>query len=138
MATTREPQPNFKEVYGKSDRCEKKAEYASRKWEQIKAHLEDNGLTTKSRLDMAVRYVHACTEYHFLYPEAVGEGPVKTGPNKGDVYNMKWGAVEKINDRILKFEENLMISPKSADGKITPKVKKKGAPAEKWLTDNAT
>ena len=51
-------------------------------------------------------------------------GPVKAGPNGGDVFNLEWGAIGKLYDRIAKLEDMLLISPKAADGKLAEKPKK--------------
>ena len=117
-------QPRYRQIFEFNDEM---AEAACTKWAEVVDHLTSNGLVTQTRLRIADRYVRAHTEYDKLYPEAAEEGPVKKGPNGGDVFNFKWSAVEKLNDRIGKFEEALLISPKSAQDKLTP-VKPKSAP----------
>lgn len=90
-------------------------------WSDTICWLEDNGLMTPRRVEIADRYARACAEYHALYPIAADEGPVKVGPNGGDVFNFNWSAVEKLNDRMAKFEDALLISPKAAQDKIADK-----------------
>jgi hypothetical protein len=83
------------------------AEYASASWRRAIEHLTDAGFLTPPRIEIADRYARACAEYEVLYPEAIVHGPVKVGPNGGDVFNFQWSAVEKLNDRIAKFEAKL-------------------------------
>ena len=110
------------------------AERACVLWAEVKTHLEDNSLLTKTRAGLADRYVRACVEYEFLYPSAMAEGPTSTSPTTGGEYaNMKWSAVGKLNEQILKMEHSLLISPQSAEGKVTAPKKPTNAPAGKWL-----
>ncbi|MGB6230828.1 MAG: hypothetical protein WBF53_11980 [Litorimonas sp.] len=126
-------QPRYKDIFAKAADGAAMAALAATKWAEVKAHLEDNNLTTRTRIGMADRYVRACVEYEFLYPVAVQEGPVKAGPNGGDVFNFTWSAVEKLNDRIAKMEDSLLIAPKAADGKVAkPRTKKKPTAAAKY------
>lgn len=87
------------------------AETAKAKWAEAVGHLTENGWVTPGRLAVADRYARAYAEYEFLYPTAVSEGPVKVGPNGGDVFNFNWSAVEKLNERLAKFEAKLKIDP---------------------------
>ena len=109
--------PDYKKVYVRSETM---ALCASKLWADVVAHLSDNNLLTKTRLKTADRYARAQTEYEDLYPRAIAAGPVKEGPNGGDVFNFEWSALEKLNDRIGKFEDALLISPKAAADKIIP------------------
>lgn len=90
-------------------------------WRDTIAWLDESGLLNARRIEIADRYARACAEYHALYPVAASEGPVKVGPNGGDVFNFNWSAVEKLNDRMAKFEDALLISPKAAQDKVTGK-----------------
>lgn len=93
-------------------------------WAEVIGHLTENNLVSKSRLKTADRYVRAHVEYDNLYPIASEEGPVKEGPNGGDVFNFNWSACEKLNDRLGKFEDALLISPKASLDKLVPKAPK--------------
>ncbi|RHZ96472.1 hypothetical protein D1114_07115 [Cereibacter sphaeroides] len=87
------------------------AEVAKEKWAEAVAHLIENGWLTPSRLAVADRYARAYAEYEALHPLAAAEGPVKLGPNKGEVFSFTWSAVEKLNERIAKLEAKLKIDP---------------------------
>jgi len=89
-------------------------ETAKTKWAEAISHLTENDWITDGRVAVADRYARAYAEYEHLYPIAVEEGPVKKGPNGGDVFNFNWSAVEKLNERIAKLEAKLKIDP--ADG----------------------
>jgi hypothetical protein len=111
-----------------------KAEIASRVWQDVKAHLQENDLVTALRVQIADRYARAYAEYEVLYPSAA-EGPVKAGPNGGDVFRFEWSAVEKLNDRLAKFEKALLISPESAGGEVGRKVPRRGKTAKEAYLD---
>jgi P27 family predicted phage terminase small subunit len=111
-------QPRYAQIY-KHDAD--MALNAKELWATVIAHLQENGIATKARLKTADRYVRAHVEYDNLYPIAAAEGPVKEGPNGGDVFNFNWSVCEKLNDRLGKFEDALLISPKAASDKLAPK-----------------
>lgn len=112
--------PRYADIF--RDDPEKEAK-AKEVWRDTITWLEDNGLVNPRRIEIADRYARACAEYHTLYPIAASEGPVKVGPNGGDVFNFNWSACEKLNDRMAKFEDALLISPKAAQDKIADKPK---------------
>ena len=114
MAEIEIRQPRYRQMYFDDEM----AENACVRWAEIVQHLKENNLLSTVRLRMADRYVRAMVEYDSLYPTALKDGPVKTGPKGGDFYNMTWGAIERLNDRIAKFEDAFLISPKAAGGKI--------------------
>ena len=101
-------QPEYDEIF-RDDPC--RSEVAQAKWLEAVAHLEANGWVTPGRLAVADRYARAYAEYEALYPIAASEGPVKVGPNGGDVFNFNWSAVEKLNERLAKLEAKLKIDP---------------------------
>lgn len=101
-------QPRYAQIF-RDD--EPKIETAKAKWSEAIAHLEQNGWVTSGRLAVADRYARTYAEYEALYPVAAAEGPVKTGPNGGDVFNFTWSAVEKLNERLAKLEAKLKIDP---------------------------
>lgn len=103
--------PDYSAVFDK----EEQAIVAERKWRDAVEALQDRGLLTKARLAMADRYARAYAEYETLYPLAVLEGPVKIGPNGGDVFNFNWSAVEKLNERIAKLEAKLRFDVEDSD-----------------------
>lgn len=90
------------------------------KWQETVAHLIANDWVTPGRLAVADRYARAYAEYEDLYPVAVADGPVKVGPNGGDVFNFAWSAVEKLNERLAKFEAKLKIDPSDDAGQKPP------------------
>jgi hypothetical protein len=101
-------QPRYAQIF---EHDEAMHETAKSKWAEAVAHLAENGWISAGRLAVADRYARAYAEYENLYPIAVKEGPVKSGPNGGDVFNFTWSAVEKLNERIAKFEAKLKIDP---------------------------
>jgi phage terminase small subunit len=106
---------------------------ATEKWREVVEHLKANDWVTAGRLSVADRYARAYAEYEKHYPQAVAEGPVKVGPNGGDLFNFLWSVVEKLNERLAKLEAKLKIDP---DGEATvttargPKTK-----ADEYLED---
>ena len=114
-------QPKFADIFAAHDNPSERALFASVAWAETIAELESAGLVTKRRLGIAERYVLLATEYKFYYSQATHEKPVKEGPNGGDVFSMKWSALLKIGDQLLKLEDSLMISPKSAGVKADGK-----------------
>lgn len=119
-------QPRYAQIFASDP---EKAEIAKQKWREAVDHLESNGWLTPGRLAVADRYARAYAEYEALYPIAVEEGPVKKGPNNGDVFSFTWSAVEKLNERLAKLEAKLKIDP--AEGATdrppeTPKTKADG------------
>lgn len=116
-------QPRYAQIFADDP---EKAATAKGKWADAVAHLEENGWLTAGRLAVADRYARAYAEYEALYPEAVKEGPVKVGPNGGDVFNFLWSAVEKLNERLAKLEAKLKIDPQD-DGADRPSAAPKTA-----------
>ncbi len=99
--------PNYKEVFSKHDRADERAEYAAIIWETGFTELDNRGLVTGPRLLTLDRYVRAQTEYKFLYSEAMADGPTCKSDGGNDYANMKWSAVGKLNEQIMKFEDAL-------------------------------
>jgi hypothetical protein len=112
-------QPRYADIFRASPEM---AENASRVWQDVKEHLVNAGLATPRRIEIADRYARACAEYEKLYPIAAEEGPVKEGPNGGDVFNFNWSAVEKLNDRMAKFEDQLSLDLRRSVNADAPKV----------------
>jgi len=128
-------QPQFSKIFAAHDSPAERAEFASKAWAETIAELQDGDLVTKRRLEIAKRYVLLSTEYEFYYPQATYTGPVNAGPNGGEVFSMKWAALLKIGDQLLKLEESMLISPKSAGVKIEKTDGEKPLPtgAQKYL-----
>ena len=127
-------QPRYADIFRPNDEdngeAEAKRAKASEVWHDTIDWLTENGLLNSRRVDIADRYARAYAEYSVIYPVAASEGPVTKGPNGGDVFNFKWSAVEKLQDRMAKFEDALLISPKAAQDKISgskPATKKTAA-----------
>lgn len=127
-------QPPFSKIYSAHDSPVERAQFASVVWAETIAEIQETGKITARRLFMAQRYVEMCTEYAFYYSSATFEQPVKKGPNGGDMFSMKWSAIMKINDQILKLEDALLISPKAAGIKLEArKPDSVTTPADKYL-----
>ena len=113
---------------------QERAELAALLWRQTVGALKEIGGINEANLARADRYVRARVEFEELYPIAAAEGPVKVGPNGGDVFSFHWSAVEKLNDRLLKLEK-AMFGEATASA---PKEKPKGAsaPSDEFLGSN--
>lgn len=111
-------QPKYSDIFAAHPNAAEAAEYARVVWAETISELEAAGLMTKSRAAIADRYVRYRTEFHFLYPIAMHEGPTKKSDNGGEYANMLWYAVNKLNEQILKLEASLLLSPQSAGDKL--------------------
>lgn len=100
-------------------------------WKETVAALKDAGALTPPNLARADRYVRAKVEYECLYPDAAADGPVKQGPNGGDVFNFTWSAVEKLNDRLMKLEKAMFGEAVSRPVEKKPNVG--SAPSDEFL-----
>ena len=113
-------QPRYKQIFAHDEAMQ---ETAATKWAEAIAHLTENDWITDGRVAVADRYARAYAEYEHLYPIAVLEGPVKVGPNGGDVFNFNWSTVEKLNERIAKLELKLRIDPAEGANEKPPQTK---------------
>lgn len=118
-------QPRYSQIFKHDELMQ---ETAKSKWAEVVEHLTENDLLTASRIAIADRYARTYAEYEWLYPTAVSEGPVTKGPNGGDVFNFNWSAVEKLNERLAKFEAKLKIDP-------TDSIETKAPPAKVTKAD---
>ena len=110
--------PRYADIFrGNSE----KEAIAKKTWQETIEWLNENGLLTVRRVGIADRYARAYAEYEAIYPQASEEGPVKPGPNDGEFVNLNWSMLEKLNDRLLRFEDALLISPKAAQDKVSEK-----------------
>lgn len=125
---TKPRQPRYKQIFSEDEDMQSTA---VSKWTEAVAHLVQNGWVTDGRLAVADRYARAYAEYEKIYPTAAAEGPVKLGPNGGDVFNFKWSAVDKLNERIAKLEAKLKIDPGEDSGSKPPAAKPTAA--DKYL-----
>lgn len=123
-------QPKYKDIFKLHESGVELAQRAAVIWAEVYEELDVQGLTSKSRLAILDRYVRARVEYEFLYPEAIVDGPVKKAASGGEYANMKWAAISKLNDRIMKLEASLLLSPHASDGK---KVKPRKRGSNKFL-----
>ena len=127
-------QPKFSKIYAAHEDAEARAECARVVWVETLSELEAAGLVTEPRLNILKRYAELRTEYEFYYSQATFKGPVTEGPNGGQVFSMKWAALFKMNDQLMKLEESLLISPKAAGDKVPSKFSDApAAPADKYL-----
>lgn len=106
-------QPKYSKVFAAHVEPAEMAEYARIVWAETIAELDERDLITKPRLNTVDRYVRARTEYEFLYPIAMHEGPTLQKEGGGQFANMRYHAVAKLNEQIMKLEESLTLSPKS-------------------------
>jgi hypothetical protein len=124
-------QPRWKAIFAGN---EERSELAALLWRQTVAALEGAGAVNEPNLARADRYVRAKVEYEDLYPIAAAEGPVKLGPNGGEVFSFHWSAVEKLNDRLLKLEKAMFGEATVSGQKEQPQTGK--APSDEFLGSN--
>jgi hypothetical protein len=106
---TKPRQPRYADIFAHDPAM---FETAKQKWADAVSHLDENGWVTATRLAVADRYARAYAEYEALYLVAIVDGPVKVSPaTGGEYFNYVWSAVEKLNERIAKFEAALKIPP---------------------------
>ncbi|MCB5411484.1 hypothetical protein [Pseudogemmobacter faecipullorum] len=131
MAPKRPVAPRYVAIF-RGD--EARVEQAKLFWREVIAALTEAQAITAANLARADRYVRARVEYEALYPGAAEDGPVKVGPNGGDVFSFEWAAVEKLNDRMLKLEKAMFgeAQPQPA----ADKPPKGSAPADEFLGSN--
>lgn len=128
MTTVKALQPRYSQIFrGNPER----AELACLHWKETISALKLAGNLTVANLARADRYVRAKVEYECLYPDAAEEGPVKAGPNGGDVFNFTWSACEKLNDRLLKLEKAMFGEATASVPKEKPKAG--SAPSDEFL-----
>ena len=123
--------PKYDEIFrGNAE----KATVARRVWQETVEWLEENALLTPRRLEIVDRYARSYAEYEYLYPTVSEEAPVKEGPNGGEFVNLNWSMLEKLNDRLMRFEDALLISPKSAQDRVADRpVEKTKTKADDYL-----
>lgn len=121
-------QPRYGDIFAGHDEGADMAERAKVLWAMYKADLDGRNLWTDARGKIADRLVRAMVQYELISPIAIAEGPVKTGPNGGDLFNFNWSAMEKLDDRICKLEKALTLTPESVGAKVTEN-KPSAAPA---------
>ena len=87
-------------------------------WAEASAFLEERQQLTPTRAKIVDRYARAYAEYETHFAEAALNGPVNIGErNGGEFASLKWSAIEKLNERLMKFERSLGIS---VEGKSEP------------------
>lgn len=121
-------QPRYRQIYREN---EERSELAVKFWQEVTGALEKVSAVTDVNLARADRYVRARVEYEVLYPIAAEEGPVKKGPNDGDVFNFNWSACEKLNDRLLKLEKAMFGEATAKEANT--KEKGRSAPSDEFL-----
>ncbi len=124
-------QPRYRQIFREN---EEKSALAVRVWKEITSALEEVSAVTEVNLARADRYVRARVEFEVLYPTAAEEGPVKEGPNGGDVFNFTWSACEKLNDRLLKLEKAMFGEATTKE--TSPKEKGRSTPSDEFLGSN--
>lgn len=117
--------PQYGRVFSGHDQTEGRTEFAATLWKERMKDLEARGLVTSGRVRIVDRYVRAMTEYEFLYPEAMAEGPTLQADSGGQFANQRWYAVGKLNEQIMKFEAALAIPAKQDEGEAPPPAKPK-------------
>ena len=124
-------QPRYRSIFRDN---EERAELAICIWKEVTAALREIGAVSAANLARADRYVRARVEFEEIYPVAAAEGPVKEGPNGGDVFNFTWSACEKLNDRLLKLEKAMF--GEATQKETSPKEKGRAAPSDEFLGQN--
>ncbi|WP_422049907.1 P27 family phage terminase small subunit [Shimia sp.] len=123
--------PVYKRLFAQAEDGEARAKFADAEWKALCEALDANGQLNEQRKRIIDRLVRERVEYEFLYPIVSEHGPIKVGPNGGDVFSGEWSALQKIKDQILKLEEALKLTvPKSDEAPKKPNTK---APAQKFL-----
>ena len=124
----------FQKAFQSRDEVDEMTVFAVDVWHTVLAELRSNGLKTAARTHILERYVLARTEFQFLYPVAMKDGPTRTSDGGGEYASMPWAAVRRLSDQISKFEDALMISPKAAGAEIVPEAPvKPWSPADEFL-----
>ncbi|MCJ8138595.1 P27 family phage terminase small subunit [Falsirhodobacter halotolerans] len=108
--------PTYSRVFEAHGQAEEMAAFAAVLWKERMADLKARKLVTSGRVRIVDRYVRALTEYEFLYPQAMAEGPTLQAESGGQFANMRWHAVGKLNEQIMKFEAALAIPAKHDEG----------------------
>lgn len=126
MAAKKPQMPRYSAIF--QDDAER-VELAKLIWKEVTAALEKAAADTPVNFARADRYVRAKVEYEALYPEAAAAGPVKAGPNGGDVFSFEWSAVEKLNERMMKLERAMF-------GEATVKAVAEKPPAKPAAADD--
>ena len=108
--------PNYGRVFQGHGKPKERAVFAAGLWKETIADLAERGSLTAGLVKTVDRYVRASTEYEFLYPEAMAEGPTLTAESGGQFANQRWHAVGKLNEQIGKLEAALGIPAKKPDG----------------------
>lgn len=77
--------PQYGRVFEGHSHPGEMAKFAASLWRERMADLEGRGLVTSGRVRIVDRYVRAVTEYEFLYPEAMAEGPTLQAVSGGSL-----------------------------------------------------
>lgn len=101
--------PIYSRIYASAEDGEARAKMADSEWAALIEDVDGRGQLTDQRKRIIDRLVRERVEYEFLYPTVAAEGPVKVGPNGGDVFSFNWSALQKIKDQIAKLEDQLKI-----------------------------
>lgn len=121
--------PKYADIYAVKPEM---AVVASDVWRVVVDELSGRGELRATTLNIVDRYARAAAEYADIYPEA-SEGPIKKGPNGGDVFRFEWSACDKLSERLSKLEGQLGLNiQKKAEPKKEPK-KVKTVAADKYL-----
>ncbi len=126
--------PDYHDVFAARADGAAMAEYACGAWTELIRELDEARLLTVARLGLADRYVRARTEWQFLYPSAMRDGPTRTSDSGGEYANQQWSAVAKLSEQLAKLEDALLISPKAAREKRAKRhLARKWTPADEYL-----
>lgn len=129
MATKKPQMPRYGSIFRGND---ERSEMAKIIWRETISALDEANALTAVNLSRADRYTRARVEYEDLYPGAAEAGPVKVGPNGGDVFAFEWSAVEKLNERMMKLERAMF-----GEAIVKPAAEKppeKNVPADEFLS----
>lgn len=123
--------PAYSRFYLNCPDADERSQFASSEWDALVGHLELTGTLTDQRKRMVDLLVKDRTEHHFLSAKIVSEGPIKDGPNGGEMFSFEWSACRKLSDAILKREDALRIFPEKGQAETAPDRPK--TPADKFL-----
>lgn len=127
-------QPRYGDIFAGHDEGASMAEQAKVLWAEYKADLESRNLWTTPRGRIVDDLVRLRVEYLHYHPIAVKDGPVKVGPNGGDVTSMLWAHVKNMRDQIGKLEKALTLTPESVGDKtVAPRGRAAKAAADEFL-----
>jgi len=97
--------PNYKKIFSEAQQIKT----AERVFRTTILTLTEADLLTPPLIEVVDRYARTYSEWEFAAMQAEAQPPVKKGPQGGDVWNMNWSAVKKLDDMLRQFEKQLGV-----------------------------